>query len=79
MLTPEQQARTNIDDHLTQAGWIVQDLKDFNHSTNLGISVRDYPTESGSTDYLLFVICKLLGDIEVKLEAVSLDRLSMRK
>jgi type I restriction enzyme R subunit len=65
-LTPEQYARENIDKQLTQAGWIVQDLKEFNPSASLGIAVREYPTESGSADYILFIDRKPVGVIEAK-------------
>jgi len=66
LLTREQQARQNIDKQLSQAGWLVQDLKDFNPSAGLGIAVREYPTESGSADYILFVDRKPIGVIEAK-------------
>lgn len=73
MLTPEQQARENIDNQLKQAGWLVQDLKDFNPSSGLGIAVREYPTESGSADYILFIDRKPAGVIEAKKEGVTLS------
>lgn len=73
MLTPEQKARQNIDKQLFQAGWIVQDLKDFNPSSELGIAVREYPTESGSADYVLFIDRKPVGVIEAKKEGVTLS------
>ena len=65
-MTPEQEARINIDKKLEQAGWVVQDLKDFNPSASLGIAVREYPTESGSADYILFIERKPVGVIEAK-------------
>ena len=73
MLTPEQQARQNIDKQLLQAGWIVQDLKDFNPSASLGIAVREYPTESGAADYILFIDRKPVGVIEAKKEGLTLS------
>ncbi len=72
-MTPEQLARQNIDKQLQQAGWIVQDLKDFNPSSAPGIAVREYPTESGSADYILFVDRKPIGVIEAKKEGVTLS------
>ncbi len=66
MLTPELKARNNIDKELEKAGWIIQDLKSFNPSAGLGIVVREYPTESGSADYILFVERKPVGVIEAK-------------
>lgn len=73
MLTPEQKARQNIDTQLIQAGWIVQDLKDFNPSAGSGIAVREYPTKSGSADYILFVDRKPVGVIEAKKEGHTLS------
>ncbi|MCZ7611116.1 MAG: DEAD/DEAH box helicase family protein [Ignavibacterium sp.] len=74
MLTPEQQARQNIDKQLSQAGWILQDLKNFNLSAGLGIAVQEYPTESGSADYILFVDRKPVGVIEAKKEGHTLSQ-----
>jgi type I restriction enzyme R subunit len=72
-MTPEQKARENIDKQLQQAGWIVQDYKSINPSAGLGIAVREYPTESGSADYILFVDRKPLGVIEAKKEGITLS------
>lgn len=74
MLTPEQQARQNIDKQLSQAGWILQDLKNFSPSAGLGIAVQEYPTESGSADYILFVDRKPVGVIEAKKEGHTLSQ-----
>ncbi len=73
MQTPEQKAREKIDKQLQQAGWIIQDLKEFNPSAGLGIAVREYPTESGSADYILFINRKPVGVIEAKKEGVTLS------
>ena len=72
-MTPEQSARRKIDKKLTQAGWIVQDYKDFNPSAGFGIAVCEYPVESGKVDYLLFVDRKPIGVIEAKKEGVTLS------
>uniref|UniRef100_A0A832DJ95 DEAD/DEAH box helicase n=1 Tax=Ignavibacterium album TaxID=591197 RepID=A0A832DJ95_9BACT len=74
MPTPEQKARQKIDKQLQQAGWIIQDLKDFNPSAGLGIAVREYPTESGSADYILFIDRKPVGVIEAKKEGHTLSQ-----
>ena len=74
MLTPEQKARENIDKQLQQAGWIVQDFKALNLSAGLGVAVREYPTESGSADYILFVDRKPVGVIEAKKEGHTLSQ-----
>lgn len=65
-MTPEEEARQNIDKQLTQAGWMVQDYKNLNPSAGLGIAVREYPTESGSADYILFINRNPIGVIEAK-------------
>ena len=74
MTTPEQKARANIDRQLTQAGWIVQNYKALNPSAGLGIAVREYPTESGSADYILFIDRKPVGVIEAKREGHTLSQ-----
>ena len=74
MLTPEQKARENIDRQLQQAGWIVQDYKSINPSAGLGIAVREYPTESGSADYILFIDRNPIGVIEAKRQGHTLSQ-----
>jgi type I restriction enzyme R subunit len=73
-MTPEEQARVIIDTQLSQAGWDVQDYKNFNPSARLGIAVREYPTESGSADYILFIDRKPIGVIEAKKEGHTLSQ-----
>jgi type I restriction enzyme R subunit len=73
-MTPEEQARIKIDEHLSQAGWEVQDYKSFNPSSSFGIAVREYPTESGSADYILFINRKPIGVIEAKKEGQTLSQ-----
>jgi len=65
---PEQEARDEIDRQLVAAGWIVQKLKDIDFSAGRGIAVREYPTDAGPADYVLFVDRQALGDIEAKRE-----------
>ncbi len=52
---PEQIARDNIDRMLQAAGWAVQDVSKFNPSAGLGVAVKEYPTDTGPADYILFV------------------------
>ena len=54
-MTPETKARIKIDKKLEEAGYVVQDFKEFNHAASLGVVVREYPTSSGPVDYLIFV------------------------
>ena len=54
-MTPEQKARQDIDNLLTKAGWVIQDMGEINLGAGLGIAVREYPIKSGFVDYALFV------------------------
>jgi len=54
-MTPEAQARQVIDQKLEQAGWIIQDMKQLKLGAGPGVAVREYPTDSGPADYVLFV------------------------
>ena len=60
-MTPEAKARVNIDRMLTDAGYVLQDMSGFNRTAALGVAVREYPTQSGPVDYLLFVGGKPVG------------------
>ncbi len=66
-MTPEAQARQIIDSKLVQAGWIVQDHKAINLGAGPGVAVREFPTDSGPADYLLFVQRQAVGVIEAPL------------
>lgn len=65
---PEQKARDNIDALLRQAGWTVQDNKKIDLNAGLGQAVREYQTDAGPADYVLFVDKKAVGVIEAKRE-----------
>ncbi|MCA6437056.1 MAG: DEAD/DEAH box helicase family protein [Bacteroidetes bacterium] len=65
---PEQIARDHIDKQLLACGWIIQDKKKLNLSAGLGIAVREYQTDIGPADYVLFVDKKAVGIIEAKRE-----------
>lgn len=66
--TPEQKARDRIDNLLTQAGWIIQPKNKINLNAGLGIAVREYQTNAGPADYVLFVERQAIGVIEAKRE-----------
>ena len=70
-MTPEAKARQTIDQKLAQAGWIVQDMKELNLSANSGVAVREYPTDSGPADYVLFVNRNPVGVIEAKKDSAG--------
>ena len=65
---PEQLARDKIDAMLQASGWIVQAKKDLNLIAGLGVAVREYQTDVGPADYVLFVDRKPVGVIEAKRE-----------
>ena len=65
---PEQIARDKIDQMLIDAGWVVQSKKEIDLSTNKGVAVREYQTDIGPADYILFVDRKPVGVIEAKRE-----------
>lgn len=54
-LTPEQQARERIDALLAAAGWVLQDVSEFNRNAAEGVAVREFVLPTGPCDYLLFV------------------------
>ncbi len=64
--TPEQAAREVIDEKLSQAGWFVQHKNKINFSAGLGIAVREYQTDVGPADYVLFIDNKPIGVVEAK-------------
>ena len=66
--TPEQAARDKIDEMLSQAGWIVQEKKRIDFSVGIGIVVREYQTNVGPADYVLFIDKKPVGVVEAKPE-----------
>ena len=63
---PEQIARDKIDLMLSQSGWIIQNKNKINLTAGLGVVVREYQTEIGPADYVLFVDKKPVGIIEAK-------------
>ena len=65
---PEQKARDNIDAMLNLAGWVIQDKKKINLNASLGVAVREYQSDAGIADYVLFVGKKPVGIIEAKRE-----------
>jgi type I restriction enzyme R subunit len=70
-VTPEAKARELIDQKLEQAGWIVRDMAQFNPGEAVGIAVREYPTDTGPADYVLFINRVPVGVIEAKKDAAG--------
>lgn len=65
---PEQIARDQIDKQLSACGWIIQNVKKINLYAGVGVAVREYLTDVGPADYVLFVEGKPCGVIEAKRE-----------
>jgi len=65
---PEQKSRDHIDTMLINAGWVVQSKNEVNLSASKGVAVREYQTDIGPADYVLFVDRKPVGVIEAKRE-----------
>jgi type I restriction enzyme R subunit len=67
-VTPELQARQQIDRQLEACGWAVQDRKRMNIYAALGVAVREFPLGDGEADYLLYADGKVIGVVEAKPE-----------
>jgi type I restriction enzyme, R subunit len=76
--TPEQIARDNIDAMLERSGWVVVDKTAINWGLGPGLAVREYQTDVGPADYVLFVDRKPMGVIEAKKETEG-HRLSVHE
>jgi type I restriction enzyme R subunit len=63
---PEQKARNGIDRKLNASGWTVQEKSKIDWSVSRGIAVKEYLTDVGPADYVLFVNKKPVGIIEAK-------------
>ena len=73
-MTPEEQARVNIDRQLEQAGWSVQDTDSLNLYAGTGVAAREFPMKPGHgrADYLLYVNRRAVGVVEAKPEGSTL-------
>jgi len=65
---PEQIARDNIDKQLNACGWIIQGMNRINLNAGVGVAVKEYQTDVGPADYVLFVEGKPCGIVEAKRE-----------
>jgi len=65
---PEQIARDDIDRQLVACGWVIQNKAEINLHAGPGVAVREYQTDVGPADYVLFVDGKPVGVIEAKRE-----------
>jgi len=71
-MTPEKKARVLIDQHLREAGWVIQDANAIDLGAGLGIAVREFPLDTGYADYLLYADGKAIGVVEAKPEGFPL-------
>lgn len=63
---PEQVARDQIDAKLGEAGWVVQAKDAIDFGAGAGLAIREYQTDIGPSDYVLFVDQRAVGVIEAK-------------
>jgi type I restriction enzyme, R subunit len=75
---PEQIARDEIDQQLRACGWLVQDKARMDLNAGLGVAVREYSTDIGPADYVLFIDLKPVGVVEAKREEEA-ERLSVHE
>ena len=67
----EQVARDAIDAQLRAAGWSVQSKDAIDFRSGDGQAVREYVTDTGPADYVLFLDGKPVGVIEAKKETLG--------
>jgi type I restriction enzyme R subunit len=65
-MTPEAEARQQIDIQLIAAGWVIQNYKELNLGAGRGIALREVPLKTGPCDYLLLVDRHPVGVVEAK-------------
>ena len=73
-MTPEQQARRNIDKMLEASGWRIQNYAERDTTVARGVAVREYTLANAQrADYLIFVDGLAVGFIEAKKEGATLS------
>lgn len=79
-MTPEEQARANIDNLLGKAGWQLFNVNDANIYAGRGVAVREFPLNRGhgAVDYLLYLDGGAVGVIEAKKEGTTLKGVEKR-
>lgn len=73
-LKAEESARVLIDEQLIRAGWVVQDRKDTDLVSHVGVAVREVFMDkwAGRADYVLYLNRKMVGVIEAKPQGTTL-------
>jgi type I restriction enzyme R subunit len=79
-VTPEQNARVNIDALLVAAGWHVCNVANAHIHASNGVAIREFPLNSGFgfADYLLYVNGKACGVIEAKKHGATLTGVELQ-
>ncbi|MDE0003651.1 MAG: hypothetical protein OXQ29_13250, partial [Rhodospirillaceae bacterium] len=79
-MTPEQEARRQIDAALVDAGWVVQDRDEMNLAAGLGVAVREFRMVPGHgfADYMLFVDGRAAGVLEAKPVGYTLSSVELQ-
>jgi len=79
-MTPEQEARSEIDRLLIAAGWAVQPRDEANVAAALGVAICEYPLKKGHgfADYLLYVDGAAVGIVEAKKTGVPLTAVEIQ-
>ncbi len=67
----EQHARDKIDNLLETSGWVVQDKDHIDFNSGEGQAVKEYTTDVGPADYVLFVDRQPVSILEAKREDKS--------
>lgn len=70
--TPEQASRVKIDAKLAEAGWIVQSVKTIDFGAGPEVVVREYQTDVGPANYIVFIDRKPVGVAQVAGQISSL-------
>ena len=80
MVSPEQQARAEIDRLLAAAGWAVQDVKAADLHAARGVALREFELNPGfgTADYLLYVDGKACGVIEATKRGATLTGVELQ-
>jgi type I restriction enzyme R subunit len=79
-VTPEQNARVNIDALLVAAGWHVCNVANAHIHASNGVAIREFPLNPGFgfADYLLYVNGKACGVIEAKKHGATLTGVELQ-
>ncbi|MFT6403088.1 MAG: type I restriction enzyme S subunit [Pseudohongiellaceae bacterium] len=76
----EAETRKEIDTKAIAASWIIQNKKVNNLHAGIpsvnSVAVREFKTDTGTADYILYIAGKACGIIEAKREGASLDHVA---